>query len=275
MKLCNIIKEYRDKKGISQRELAKLLHVSDMTISRLESGVKVRIDENLLGALSEIVNDNILDSLYNISEVRQWFDYAKTLNTTNAFSISAYAREQLEKNNVRDSVLSQFESVGFHKAEENDIIRSSKRERGKYLPRRNDDTKFDVIFENDTGKRWAIDFVWSYPSPFADTDDRQWLTAIYCHVGKCCCSSQQVHRYSIVTNVASLEECGAYHAVNAERINHDMSILYVDIPQGRVTSEYNLAFFKDGRGIFDLAVEDKKKESAVTYAEWMLSLNKQ
>ena len=76
-----------------------------------------------------------------------------------------------------------------------------------------------------------------------------------------------------MTNVPDLQECAAYHAVDAVRLNRDMSIIYFDMRKERVTSEYDLAFFKDGRGIFDLAVEDKKKESAVAYAGWMLSLN--
>ena len=100
MRLCYIVKEYREKMGISQRELAKLLHVSDMTISRLESGAKVRIDENLLRALSGIVNDKILDSTFGMSEVRQWFEYATILNTTDSLKISDYAKEQLAEKNV-------------------------------------------------------------------------------------------------------------------------------------------------------------------------------
>ena len=273
MRLCYIVKEYREKMGISQRELAKLLHVSDMTISRLESGAKVRIDENLLRALSGIVNDKILDSTFGMSEVRQWFEYATILNTTDSLKISDYAKEQLAEKNVIGRILSQFETIGFRKVEENFAIRRSKRTGEETLFRRNDYTKFDVILENSIGKRWASDFFWSYPTPFDDTDDGRWLDTIYSQVGKCCCSSQIVQRYSIVTNVPDLQECAAYHAVDAVRLNRDMSIIYFDMRKERVTSEYDLAFFKDGRGIFDLAVEDKKKESAVAYAGWMLSLN--
>lgn len=277
MNVGSVLKEYRQIYNISQRELAKMLHVSDMTISRLESGNRIRLASESLKVLIGILNDAELNNVNGISDLREWSVYTQLANATSESEVRSFGMECLKEEHALETILSGFEAIGFH---EKSCLFNRGGKRGtidwvktiNLNPWAEYRKAFELILENDVGKIWAVDFAWEFHSIFIP-EEVGWISILYEHIGKCCCTKQKMHKYSIITNATGLQRCAIEDSVSAPRLNHDVSIIHYNLFSGRMDSETNLAFFKDGRGVFDLAVEENKQESSMQYANWMMRLN--
>ncbi len=62
-KLGNFLSELRKENGLTQKELAELLHVSPSTISKWETGV-VKPDVDIYDELAKVLNVSSLELFY-------------------------------------------------------------------------------------------------------------------------------------------------------------------------------------------------------------------
>lgn len=283
MQFPDILKKYRANKKISQKELAEQLKIPAISVSRMEQGINVRLEISVVNQLGSMMEDNALDNIDGISEIRRWFDRAKCFNTSQNLqgNIRAQFKEDIEKGNVIKKIVSDFSSIGFKYTGGKSVRCQAERRYLTYTwgePR--EVIGFDIVFFNEKIRKvWAIDFLWDFPSPFEYTNDETCLNILYNSLGRSTFvgqyneDRQKIHKYSLVTNLLALTEYLEDNPIGRLSLNYDFSIIHYNLEKCRMDREVNLTFFKDGQGLFDLNVEGKEEKATLDYAKWNLLLS--
>ena len=113
MKLEDHLSAYLQKNGLSQRALAKILGVSDMTISRIESGQNFRITNAIYEALIKIISPSDILNLEETSPaVRRLKHLARESQSDSDFRLTALDAPPLDPD-LLDSTVQSLQYIEF------------------------------------------------------------------------------------------------------------------------------------------------------------------
>lgn len=96
------IAKARIKSGLSQRELAKISNISNSEISKIESGIRININTNILKRLCKFINLEFNELLYLMGVGNQ-------INTLNPYLFNYYL--SLENEELKQSILATVHSI--------------------------------------------------------------------------------------------------------------------------------------------------------------------
>ena len=140
-----IISEAREKKGLSQRQLAKLAKINNSELSKIESGIRKDPSPKILRKISNIIDVNYSELMYSIGSGLEvtplnYFikNYYSNLNKEeleiaeinvlgsieNSEKLVESCKKQLEKQNLTE----QEKELLIHTIEDNDYQINSSRE---------------------------------------------------------------------------------------------------------------------------------------------------
>ena len=123
-KICELIAEAREKKGLSQRQLAKIAKISNAELSKIESGEREIPNPKTLRKISNIIDVNYNDMMYmiglgiEVSPLNPFIkDYYEKMNLdqlaeaevnvlgsiSNSEQLVKSCKENLEKENILES----------------------------------------------------------------------------------------------------------------------------------------------------------------------------
>ena len=266
MTIGELIKRYRAENAMSQKELASLMHTTDMTISRIESGKNFRLTSEMTDALLKMFTKEII---FSVDDTPQ----AKQLRR----SFPPPKRKQEDRNNDLEPSL-----INWRSSQNNERLFLP--ENRKFLDEQMHTIGFLWEFlPNSLMPHISIDFaycnavqdkIWCFDYRIFQSVinvDNLFSQILYT-AGKVP-FFKDINKLSIITQAEiSTQLYEKFHLVLLDKVNCDISILHYNSEKHRIDSELELAFYKDGRGIFDLDVPEKEDESARLYSNWILSL---
>lgn len=280
MQFPDILKKYRANKNISQKELAEQLKISAISVSRIEQGVNIRPEVDVIKQLGSMMEDKGLDNIEGIFEIRRWFESAKSFDSSKRLPVEIRKEfvDDIIKDDVIKKIISDFSYLGFERIGGEDVkIRYAEGGRAYKIYSWGDQhevTGFDAILKNErTGKIWAIDFLWEFPAPFEYLHEELCLKILYNSIGRSGYNGTKIHKYSLITNLLAVTEYLQNNPFAHPNLNYDVSFIHYDLMKYRMDREVNLTFFKDGQGLFDLNVEGKEEKATLDYAKWNLLLS--
>lgn len=279
MQFPDILKKYRANKQISQKELAEQLKIPAISVSRMEQGVNIRPEIDVVKQLGSMMEDKVLDNIEGILEIRRWFERAKSFNSSKRLQseIQKEFVKDIADDDVIEKIISDFSSMGYERIGGKNVrIRYGHSYMIYNWGDPHDVIGFDAILKNErTGKIWAIDFLWEFPSPFEYLHEELCLKILYNNIGRSGYNGTKIHKYSLITNLLAVTEYLQNNPFAHPNLNYDVSFIHYDLMKYRMDREVNLTFFKDGQGIFDLNVEGKEEKATIDYAKWNLLLSEQ
>lgn len=280
MQFPDILKKYRANKGLTQKQLAEQLGVPLITVARMEQGRRVRLDLMTIELLKNMMEDESLDKLAGIVDIREWFRCTEGFHEfpTLSVRVEECLRRKYLNNDVLRKILSDFANIGFERIAgkyEGNYQLNSPTNIIELAYEKNDPYQFDFVLENKkTGKIWTVDFYWKFTPPYSPVMYGNCFERIYEGVGRSCCNSQHIQKYSLITNLSAMIEYMESTPIVPQNLPFDVSVIYYDLFKNQMSTEKNLTFFKNGQGIFDIDVEGKREAATLDYAKWTLMFDK-
>jgi len=276
MTLSEVVKAYRKSNSLTQRELAKRMQVTDMTISRLESSDSARLSDKVIVALSEILSAEELEKVdkdyrnnANYIRIRRLVDLRA--ERKNPFYKS---EEQLMQESLANYYMATGNGTEYDETLYGDstpiICECLQKIDFERIEEENDDKHgFSLRFANkETEKKWFLDYMFAWSNIGTDNI----ISFIRHGYGKCC--TPEIHKYSIVVDQdirPHLEDIKKYAAPN--NLHCDVSFLLYSTQYKKIVGEVNLKINRDGNGIFDLDILEKKEASQEAYIQWSMMLS--
>lgn len=269
MTLGEAIKNRRIEQGLTQRALAGMLGVSDMTVSRMEANQSFRtnyyISEILVEFLGEEYLSQITDNSQAANELRSASDMMKRREQNNDFSSNFFytrpsrrVKRAEEKQDFAGKMVSLIYSQGLP-------VRLCE------LPPQSELLQgFDICCAYEK-KVWVLDL---YNKEYQPQDTLQFqdiLPILFTRVGRAA-FEPGIHKYSLLVDADCLGPTDVlFSGMYTKQLNFDVSILRYNAKTNKFDYELDLAFHSDGRGFFDLSVPGCEAETAKLFSVWKSS----
>ena len=268
------VKKRRNEKGLTQRDLAGMLGVSDMTVSRMEANQSFRMNRYFTEVLATFLGNEVIYQITDDSsaawQLRNFIErpvksprYNDNSQSTGVFHKSPFKRieDAQEKADYCGRLLSVIYTQGIP------VVRCE-------LPPRSDLLQgFDICCEYKQ-KIWVLDVYNNnyYPDGTVPFDDL--LKVLYTRVGRAT-FEPNIQKYSLLVEAERLGPTDIlFSGMCTKQLNFDVSILQYIKSRNKISSELDLAFHDDGSGFFDLSVPGCEDESAKLLATWKASFAK-
>lgn len=243
MTLGEAIKRYRTDHSLSQTELAELLQIKPMTISRLESGQRIRINSELAEAISDLLADRL-------DEVEE-----EARNLLNVKKKKAFLQPQkpprAEVQKAKESCLNALQEA----FSETPVVFAGQ----------SGQTHWDVIGSFGE-KKWLFDL------KLLGEEKRLFVRDLANGIGTAA-MEPGVSRCSLVWCSHSVSDVAEIiPAQTFQNLNFDVTFLHYNLDAGAFDFEQEITTRFDGSGFFDLAVPGKAEEAAKLYARWKAAL---
>lgn len=243
MTLGEAIKRYRTDHSLSQTELAELLQIKPMTVSRLENNQRIRINSELAEAISDLLADRLDEveeearSLLNVKKKKAFLQPQKP-------SCAEIRRaEESCLNTLREAFLdTPFAFAG---------------QKGK--------THWDIVGKLGD-KKWLLDL------KLLGKERRLFIQDLANGIGMAA-MEPGVSRFSLVWCSDSVSDVEEIIPVQTYRnVNFDVTFIHYNLDTGAFDFELDIATHFDGTGLFDLAVPDQAETAIKLYTRWKTSL---
>lgn len=266
MTLGEAVKQRRKAEGLSQRDLAAMLDVSDMTISRLEANQNIRINRNIVDKLSFFLGYESIQRItgegYFVNRLREYVE--------NPLGIPNY--ERIGASYAGSTFLNYEDEIAFRSRLITLIESHNIPVEPFVLPYPYWETnKVDICFQYES-KLWAID---QADKDRMEQQGKVTAPVLFERIGRAAFVTE-INKYSIIIDSDLGDNLWrSFSGLLTKQLNFDVSILLYNRQKNHIENEIDLAFHDDGRGFFDLNVPGKEAESAKLYAAWKSSFAKQ
>lgn len=254
---------YRACHSLTQQDLAKLLDTSLITIARLETGLQAVLSPKMVAKIAGIVSEDELAMLDSSnSEERKVIMY---LNRPDPHSRNYMITKHRQKKSwicgIQPCVDTLLASICFEK---NDQIRLLCVTNTLYSCRQN-------------SKQWIVAFAaGDFDEEISKNviDVKEYFSRIVGGLAVSNTSNTTINKISLVIPVSYDEVIESLNTLCfADFLPFDISILHCD-DDGVITQETYLRFNKEGRGVFDLKVDDTavRAQAGIDFATWTESI---
>lgn len=256
MTIAEYVKEYRQKNALSQREFAKILGVTDMTVSRIEAGQNY-ISLKVADALSKLMNWEDFGLLNQrdpqVAKIKRvFFEKHPEYIVENAMEAAHNWREDFCEAVDASLKINNFTFVGSPQKVAFPCDR--------------------LYFNGETQKYWAFFFSFAINQNAAYTSTySQFLSALgYTQI----ISETHIHKISLVTSLMTnhhfYEDVELHKPYN---LACDFSI-FPHSSADRLHTEIDLSLLGDGRGLFDMDSPDAdiRAREIERFSKWKRSL---
>ena len=255
MSIGTFLKEYREANKLRQQDLANRFEVTNMTISRLESGKQVVLSPKMVKNIG---------SLLTAADIEKFDE-----NDAQEKKLIAFFNRGEQG---PDAPWDRTEDLTWHK-EILTLLDSKMQQIGFYT---NDGQSgyfsyLRLYYNPALNKYWAIS------EPFFMRKDllQRHLFSSYIHTLGRACFDPFLNKISFLTASENWNDSYLTNLLKPapERVPCDISMLFVN-QEGIVDGERDLYVFKDGKGLFDLDSPDLavREKAASLFAKWKLSL---
>ena len=259
MTLGEAVKKRRKQQGVSQKGLAALLDVSDMTISRLEADQNIRLSNNASEKLATFLGNDYIEQVSDDSPTARRL--AAHILENYGEIIYPFPKDLLSLDLISleyDKYITLITSYGIP------VVQADQ----SSWPHNNRAIDLHLTYDN---KFWALDHI---SRKRVGTITRLTGPYLYEKIGRAA-SDSYINKYSLIIDSDLIPPywnnfLGAF----SKQLNFDVSLLLFNRQTKRFECEMDLAFHDDGRGFFDLNVPGKEAESAKLYAAWKSSFAK-
>ena len=243
MTLGEAIKRYRTDHSLSQTELAELLQIKPMTVSRLENNQRIRINSELAEAISDLLADRL-------DEVEE-----EARNLLNVKKKKAFLQPQkpprAEVQKAKESCLNALQEA----FSETPVVFAGQ----------SGQTHWDIIGSLGD-KRWLFDL------KLLGEEKRLFVRDLANGIGMAA-MEPGVSRYSLVWCSDSVSDVEEIIPLQTYRnVNFDVTFVHYNLFTGVFDFELDIATHFDGTGLFDLAVPDQAETAIKLYTRWKTSL---
>lgn len=232
MSIGTFLKAFRDRKSITQKQLSEMLGVNVMTISRLESKDQVVLTPRMVSKIAGILDDKDLENLNPTDpQEKKILEYRK-FEGQSSVSRSIQSKKVWSAD-IKDQIDALMKKVGY-----------------TFL----DGGQNTLLYQNQAnGKRWiVIGFSWDVSLP---SDNIRRLLCF--RVGK-----TLLYDDGFIENRITIAVPNSFDEIKSQLphqipgyLPFDISILHFG-DDGTIQQETCLHCNTDGRGIFDLDVDD-------------------
>lgn len=248
MTISEAVFEYRKKNKVSQRDLAKLLGVTDSVIHRIESGQTFRLTESVRTGLRSILTPEQIESLDETNDA--------VVQLKRSESVTHKIRETSRIVQASESNLRQLEKLGYS---------ISQPQLSPYML-----NVFD-FFVGNANKSWYISASGCNISIY---HNRMSLTDLFWRTYGAASCINSINKLSFIFRMdvsAHLQEQKKY--LFPHDLPFDVSILYFNENLSRLDKEVILHRAPAGKGFYDFESPETRERDQYEYIQWTFLLS--